>query len=394
MFGGSTALSGESVSPDKAPQIASVYACVTIIADTIASLPFNVYIETEQGSKVQKTHPLNRLLAKQPNEKYNSIDFRRALFTQLLLRGNAYVLPMRTGNAITGLELIHPDHVQVNYQYGKLTYTVYLNDKLKLELTPDQIIHIKAFTLDGYNGVSPITYARETIGSALSSAKHLAQYYGKGTVPQGTLATAGTLRDPEKLKQIGTAFDEAVKNGRTPVLTEGLAYSPITIPLRDSQFIETQKWTAEEICRIYRVPPHMVGMMEHGSYNNSIEAQSHNFIQYCLRPWVELVEMEFENKLLNNPNFHVEIDMTGLLRGDIQTQVQRHVSYWNVGAMNVNEIRRENGFPPIPGGEEFMKPMHMANQQDINNGKENNPQAGPTGASEAGRQEPVSETDW
>lgn len=264
---------------------------------------------------------------------------------------------------------------------------------MKLDLNPDQIIHIKAFTLDGYNGVSPITYARETIGSALSSVKHLAQYYGKGTVPQGTLATAGVIRDPEKLRAIGTAFDAAVSAGKTLVLTEGLDYKPITMPLRDSQFIETQKWTAEEICRIYRVPPHMVGMMEHGNYNNSIEAQSHNFIQYCLRPWVELVEMEFENKLLNNNMFHVELDMTGLLRGDIQTQVQRHVSYWNIGAMNTNEIRRENGFAPIDGGDEYMKPMHMNNQNDVSNGKENNPKAGPEAESEtdSGRQKPVSE---
>ena len=235
MFGGTGTNSGESVSPSNAPQVATVYACVTLIADTIASLPFNVYTETEEGDKIAKSHPLNKLISRRPNEKYNSIDFRRALIVQMLLRGNAYVLPVRNGTSLTELELIHPDHVQVNYQYGKLTYDVYLNDKLKLTLNNDQIIHLKAFTLDGYNGISPITYARETIGSALASNKHLALYYQKGTVPQGILQLDTTLRDPERLKQIGVQFDDAVKNGRTPVLTEGGEYKPITVSLRDSQ---------------------------------------------------------------------------------------------------------------------------------------------------------------
>jgi HK97 family phage portal protein len=384
MFGGTTTASGESVSPTNAPQVATVYACVTLISDTIASLPFNVYLKTEQGNKLYQSHPLDKLISRRPNEKYNSIDFRRALINQMLLNGNGYVLPLRTGNALTGLELVPADHVQVNYQYGNLTYDVYLNDKLKLTLNPDQIIHLKAYTQDGYHGISPITYARQTIGSSLAASKHLAQHYGKGGVPPGYLELNTTSKDPERLKQIGEQFDHAVKNGRTPVLTEGSKYNGITVSLRDSQYIETQKWTAEEICRIYRVPPHMVGMMEHGNYNNSIEAQNHQFIQYCIRPLVESIEEEFENKLLSNRDFCLELDMQALLRGDIQTQVQRHVSYYNIGAMNVNEIRKENALAPVVGGDVYFTPMHMGQPNDINNGKENNPTAGPEAESTAG----------
>ncbi len=377
IFGGTVTNSGVEISPDKAPQMAAVYACVTLIADTIAKLPFNVYIKTQNGQEISEGHRLNKILSKRPNPKYNAIDFKRAMMVNLLLRGNAYALPMRTGNIMGALELIPPDNVTVTYQNGKLTYTVFLDGRNSLELNADQIIHLKAYTFDGINGVSPVTYARETIGTGISASQTLAKHYGKGAVPAGYLVSGDTSRDPERLKAIGTQFDEAVKTGRTPVMPPGTEYKHLPVSLRDSQFIESSKWTTEEVCRIFRVPPHKVGMLEHGMYNNSIEAQNNQFVTDCIQFWVEYIELEFEEKLLSSPLYSLEMDMTSLLRGDTVTQVQRHVSYWNVGAMNVNEIRKENNLPPIEGGEEFMKPMHMANQNDINNGKTNNPKNGP-----------------
>jgi HK97 family phage portal protein len=376
LFGGSVTSSGEEISVEKAPQVAAVYSCVSLIADTIASLPFNVYEKTNNGLVIRENNQLNRLISKRPNEKYNAFDFRRAALTNMLLHGNCYILPMRTGTTLTELELIPPDNVVTEYRNGKLTYTIFLYGNRQLVLNPDQIIHLKAFTIDGYNGLSPITYARETIGSSLSANKHLAKYYGKGTVPPGILQLQGTIRDPERLKAIGQQFDGAVKEGRTPVVPEGAEYKGITMTLRDSQYIETQKWTAEEICRIFRVPPHKIGMMEHGVYNNSIEAQNHQFVTDCIRPLVEMIEEEFENKLINNNSLTVEMDFTNLMRGDISTQVQRHVSYWNIGAMSVNEIRQENNLPPVEGGDERHTPAHMAINGDVQNGKINKTESG------------------
>lgn len=315
LFGGTVTNSGVEISPDKAPQMAAVYACVTLIADTIAKLPFNVYIKTENGQELRETHPLNKLLSKRPNLKYNAIDFKRALVANLLLRGNAYVLPMRRGNMLDALELLPPDNVTVKYQNGKLSYTVYIDGSRTLELNADQIIHLKAYTLDGYNGISPVTYARETIGTGISASQTLAKHYGKGAVPAGYLVSGDTSRDPERLKAIGSQFDEAVKNGRTPVMPPGTEYKHLPVSLRDSQFIESSKWTTEEVCRIFRVPPHKVGMLEHGMYNNSIEAQNNQFVTDCIQFWVEYIELEFEEKLLSSPIYSLEMDMTSLLRG-------------------------------------------------------------------------------
>jgi len=379
LFGGTTTVSGEQVSSTNAPEVVAVYACVKLISDTIASLPFHVYEIQDYGKELKRTHPLDKLISKRPNVKYSSIDFRRAAIATMLLRGNAYILPIREGNYLKELELIDPDNVTVEYKNGELVYTVYIQANYSLKLKPDQIIHLKAFTLDGYTGLSPIAYAKETIGTAKSATKHLGQYYGKGTVPPGLLELRGVGKDPETLKKIGQQFDNAVKSGRTPVLPEGAEYKGITMSLRDGQFIETMKYSTEEICRLYGVPPHKVGVMEHGVYNNSIEAQNAQFVMDCIRPLVEMVEDEFENKLLNNSSLCVEMDIASLMRGDIQTQVQRDVSYWNIGAINVNEIRANMGLPPIDDGNEYFKPMHMSAKGDIQNGeinKESNKESG------------------
>ena len=120
---------------------------------------------------------------------------------------------------------------------------------------------------------------------------------------------------------------------------------------------------------MYLVPPHKIGHMEGAGYANSIEAQNAQFISDCIRPLVEVIEMEFSNKLLKGSSRFV-LDMKALMRGDIKTEVQRNVSYWNIGAMSANEIRRTEGLPPIEGGDEYNKPMHMASN-DQNNGEGN-----------------------
>ena len=356
--------------------MATVYACVDLISRTIATLPFQVYLKTEHGTELREGHPLNRLISRRPNEKYNSIDFRRAFVSSMLLHGNAYILPVREGNQLKALELIPNDNVVIDTSTGKLRYKIYIDGRYSLELNADQIIHLKAFTLDGINGISPISYARETIGTGIAASQHLAKHYGKGTVPPGLLQIQETIRDPERLKIIGGQFDDAVKNGRTPVLPGGAEYKGITTTLRDSQFIETMKWGKEEVCSIYQVPPHKVGMLDGGAQNNSIEAQNNQFLMDCIRPWVEIIELEFEEKLLSNNSFIVEMDMNSLLRGDTLTQVQRQVSLWNIGAINADEIRREWNLPPIPGGQEFFSPMHMSTQNDIQNGKINKENSG------------------
>jgi HK97 family phage portal protein len=379
LFGGTTTSAGESVSSTNAPKVATVYACVNLIADTIASLPFRLMRETEEGT-VYVPGLIDDLVRRAPNGDYNSYTFRKAMLTQLLLRGNAYVLPIREGNSLSGFELVDTDLVEVDTTDGVLRYQVHLTNGVKLRLKPSQIIHLKLWTLDGIQGVSPITYARETIGTSMAATKHLGSFYGRGATPKGILQIQGTIRDADRIRQIGQQFDARYageNSGGTAVLTEGAEYKPVAMSMRESQFLETLRFGVEEICRLYKVPPHKVGHMEGAGYSNSIEAQNAQFLTDCIRPLIELIEMEFTNKVLNG-NRHFNLDMRALMRGDIMTQVQRNVSYWNIGVISANEIRKEEGLPPIEGGDEFYTPMHQAVQNDVNNGQQGNTQ--PTAA--------------
>lgn len=368
LFGGTGTSAGENVSSTNAPKVAAVYACVNLIADTIASLPFRVYRETEEGS-VLAPGLIDDLARKAPNEYYNSFDFRKAMMTQLLLRGNAYILPMRRGTNLSGMELIDTDLVEIDTTSGDLIYHVHLSSGVRLRLEPSQIIHLKAWTLDGINGVSPITYARETIGTNMAATKHLGSFYGRGATPKGILSIQGTIRDADRVRQIGQQFDARYSGdngaGSTAILTEGAEYKPVAMSMRESQFLETLRFGVEEICRLYKVPPHKVGHMQNAGYSNSIEAQNAQFVTDCIRPLVEQIENEFSLKLLNG-NRRFNLDMKALTRGDIMTQVQKNVSYWNIGAISANEIRKSEGLPPIPDGDTFNKPMHMEPQNNEN----------------------------
>jgi HK97 family phage portal protein len=289
------------------------------------------------------------------------------MLTQLLLRGNAYVLPVRSGNNLAGLELIDTELVTVDTTSGELIYQLHLRNGINLRLNPNQLIHLKYWSFDGINGVSPIVYAKEIIGTSMAATAHMGGFYGNGGMPKGILQIQGTIRDADRVKQIGRQFDELNKEykGRTAVLTEGAEYKPVAANFQESQLIESLRFSVEEICRLYSVPPHKIGHMEGAGYANSIEAQNAQFVSDCIRPLIEVIEMEFTNKLLSG-NRVFQLDLKALMRGDISTEVQRNVSYWNIGVMSANEIRRIEGLAPIEGGDVYNKPKHMGSNEQQN----------------------------
>jgi HK97 family phage portal protein len=239
-----------------------------------------------------------------------------------------------------------------------------------MRLQPSQIIHLKAWTIDGINGLSPIIYAKETIGTAMAANKHLGGFYGNGAMPKGILQLDGSIRDVDRLRELGNQFDRrysGANSGKTAVLTAGAEYKPVSISMQEAQYIESMRFSVEEICRIFKVPPHKVGHLQGSSFNSSIEAQNAQFVSDCIRPLCEAIEMEFTNKLVTG-NLEFELDLKSLMRGDMLAQVQRNVSYWNIGAISANEIRKSEGLPPIEDGDEYNKPLHMSPTNDVQNG--------------------------
>jgi HK97 family phage portal protein len=369
LIGGTSTNAGENVNSNNAPTVSAVFACVSLISDTIASLPFHLYAESEDG-KTRVSSELDRLVSRKPSEAYNSYYWRQAIINSLLLRGNAYILPVRSRGRITALELIDTDLVTIDTTSGALIYSLYLPGGVTMRLQPSQIIHLKAWTIDGINGLSPIIYAKETIGTAMAANKHLGGFYGNGAMPKGILQLDGSIRDVDRLRELGNQFDRRYSgsnSGKTAVLTAGAEYKAVGISMQDAQYIESMRFSVEEICRIFKVPPHKVGHLQGSSFNSSIEAQNAQFVSDCIRPLCEAIEMEFTNKLVTG-NLEFELDLKSLMRGDMLAQVQRNVSYWNIGAISANEIRKSEGLAPIEDGDEYNKPLHMSPTNDINNG--------------------------
>jgi HK97 family phage portal protein len=204
----------------------------------------------------------------------------------------------------------------------------------------------------------------------MAANKHLGGFYGNGAMPKGILQLDGSIRDVERLKDLGRQFDQrysGANSGKTAVLTAGAEYKPVSISMQEAQYIESMNFSVEEICRIFKVPPHKVGHMQGSSQNASIEAQNAQFVSDCIRPLCEQIEMEFTNKLVTGV-LEFELDLKSLMRGDMMAQVQRNVSYWNIGAISANEIRKSEGMAPIEGGDEFNKPAHMSVTGDLQNG--------------------------
>jgi HK97 family phage portal protein len=369
LIGGTSTNAGENVNSNNAPTVSAVFACVSLISDTIASLPFHLYAESEDG-KTRVSSELDRLVSRKPSEAYNSYYWRQAIINSLLLRGNAYILPVRSRGRITALELIDTDLVTIDTTSGALIYSLYLPGGVTMRLQPSQIIHLKAWTIDGINGLSPIIYAKETIGTAMAANKHLGGFYGNGAMPKGILQLDGSIRDVDRLRELGNQFDRRYSgsnSGKTAVLTAGAEYKAVGISMQDAQYIESMRFSVEEICRIFKVPPHKVGHLQGSSFNSSIEAQNAQFVSDCIRPLCEAIEMEFTNKLVTG-NLEFELDLKSLMRGDMLAQVQRNVSYWNIGAISANEIRKSEGLAPIEDGDEYNKPLHMSPTNDIQNG--------------------------
>ena len=293
-MGGSTA--GKYVNERSAMQMTAVYSCVRILAEAVAGLPLHFYKYKEDGSKEKAIERgLYRLLHDEPNPEMSSFVFRETLMTHLLLWGNAYAQIIRNGKGeIVALYPLMPNKMQVDrdsdgklyYTYTRSTEESQLGRPDMVYLNPRDVLHIPGLGFDGLVGYSPIAMAKNAIGLAMATEEYGAKFFANGAAPSGVLEHPGTIKDPTRLRENWNAtFGGSGNSGKVAVLEEGMKYTPISISPEQAQFLETRKFQINEIARIFRVPPHMVGDLEKSSFSN-IEQQSLEFVKYTLDPWV------------------------------------------------------------------------------------------------------------
>ena len=362
--------SGKIVTERSAMQMTAVYACVRILSEAVAGLPLHLYRYNDEGGKEKALdHPLYRLLHDEPNPEMSSFVFRETLMTHLLLWGNAYAQIIRNGKGeivalyplmSNKMTVSRDENGQLYYTYQKSQDELPKDNNYTVVLHPYDVLHIPGLGFDGLVGYSPIAMAKNAIGLAIATEEYGSKFFANGAAPSGVLEHPGTIKDPARVRESWQAtFGGSGNANKIAVLEEGMKYTPISISPEQAQFLETRKFQINEIARIFRVPPHMVGDLDKSSFSN-IEQQSLEFVKYTLDPWVVRWEQSIQRILLTpeeKKTYFVKFNVEGLLRGDYQSRMSGYATARQNGWMSANDIRELENLDRIPseeGGDAYL----------------------------------------
>ncbi len=358
---------GVVVTDDSAMRFAAVHSCVRVLSEDIASLPLHLYQRTKDGGKERlRHHPLYEILHDRPNPEMTAVSFVQALMVNLLLTGNAYAfIEFSQAGQVMGLwpllsDIVEPyraDSGLIRYRAGQADLSAY------------EVLHIPGMSFDGLVGLSPIGYARESIGLGMAAEQFGSKFFRNGTHLGGVITDPGVMDDVqfERAKAQFGAMYKGLQNAHSiPILEKGATYTPIGIPPEDAQFLETRKFQRTEIAAIYRVPLHMIGDLEHATFSN-IEHQDLAYLQRSLLPWLVRIEQAMNTKLLTGNErrrLFVEHDTGNFLRGDTQSRMQAYATAIQSGIMSPNEARVKENLNPVEGGDVILLPMNMRPADD------------------------------
>lgn len=344
---------GVHVDHRTAEGVSAVYACVSAISETVASLPLDVYRDSENGREKAKDHPLFSLLHYAPNDWQTALEFREMLQRHVLLRGNGYARIVWDANGRPmALKPMHPDSVTVltNTATDRLLYD-YTDRYGKLtRLTQDDVLHLRFHSDDGILGRTPIQVARDTVGLALAEQTHGASMFAQGTKLSGVIQTPPATT-PEQARNIqqsfAAGFASVTNHGKTPVLPAGAEFKSVSMTLEDAEWIEARKLSVIEICRLFRVPPVIVQSMESANYSNSVEL-ARQFVTLTLRRHLTCWEQAINRLMLSAP-YYAEHNVEGLLRGDSTNRATFYQRGIEDGWLLKSEVRQMENLPKVEG---------------------------------------------
>jgi len=366
-FGGAATASGQTVNSDKAMSSVWVYACVKVLAETLASVPWNVHKNLpDGGQEVDKIHPLHSVLHDQPNHYQTSFEFREMLMGHTALRGNGYAEIIPTaGNPVSALIPLHPDRVRpfwapdktVAYDYQPLTGPSRV-------ILGHEMFHVRGLSFDGLAGLNPIHLHRETVGEDFAAQEYGARFWENDATPSGVLKKEGHFSSDEVATRVLKSWQAAqtgINRHKTALLEDGLEYDAIGLSHADAEYINSRGFSGLQIARIYRVPPHMIGILDRATFNN-IEHLTLGFIKFSMRPWFVRWEQATRRDLFTAAGQHThfnEFNAEGLLRGD--TKARRELYHGGIldGWLTRNEARKKENLNPITGLDEPLVPTNM-----------------------------------
>jgi HK97 family phage portal protein len=366
-FGGAATASGVSVTPATALQISTVYACVRVLAESVAMLPLILYNRRPDGGKERdESHPLFEVLHDRPNAWQTSFEFREMMMGHLALRGNAYaeIVPGQT-QVVAELLPLHPDRViPFRAPDGRIAYKHQSERGPERVLLQDEMFHLRGLSSDGVTGLSPIQLHRESLGLAVATQEHGARLFGNSARPDGVLTVPSVL-DEEAEKALIAGWERRHRGSanahRIDVLDGGMEWKQVGMTSEDAQFLETRKFQRGEIASIFRVPPHKIGDLERATFSN-IEQQSIEFVTDTLMPWLVRWEQAISRDLFSPESRRTrfaEFLVAGLLRGDQASRFTAYATARQWGWLSANDIRRLETLNPIEGGDVYLSPTNM-----------------------------------
>ena len=342
-----TSAAGERIDEWTALGVSAVLGAVSLLADSVASMPLRCYAIDKDGKRVMR--PLPDVLAN-PDPESNTYELIHQVVASLALHGNAYVKidRDRSGNMI-GLVPLHPYQMQV-MPTGDQTGRKYLH--LGNEMIREDMLHLRWFTPpQSLVGVSPLNQTRNLVGLSIAMDRHLAQFYGEGGTPSSVLETDQKLTlDQARIIQ-GTWEATHRRHRRPAVLSDGLKWRPITTSAADNEMIATREQLIRDIARIFRIPSHLIGASGDPQTYQNVEQASLNFLTHTIHPWLRRIEIAFSQIL--DAGDDVAFDTSTLLRVDALTRANVNLINVKMGARTPNEVRQIEGMEPYEGGDEF-----------------------------------------
>jgi len=371
-FGGNPSASGESVTEDTALKLSVVFSCVKILSETMGTIPLKVFKKTDTGKEPFFNHPLYKILYLQPNPEITSYHWKAMKMSNILLHGNHYCEIQRNrGGRIIALWPLPPNRVKMfRAEDKKIYYRVSINGAEDIDMPANKILHLKGLTLNGLEGLSVLSAAREAIGLGLAGQNSASVFFKNGSQLTGVLEHPGGkglgLSNPAA-KRIRKSWEEThtgiPQQHRIALLEEGMKFRAISISPQDSQLLESRKFSVVDVSRFFRVPLHKINNLEKAT-NNNIEHQSLEFVMDSISPYTVNFEQEYQIKIFLPSEFgsiYPKYILKGLLRGDIKTRYEGYNKAKNSGWMSADEIRELEDMNNLPDGlgKKYHIPMNM-----------------------------------
>ena len=355
------------VDADTSMSFSAVFACNRVLSETLASCPIFLYEKDGAGNRTQVTDTAEYgVLHYAPNAEMTPSQFKEFGMSNINLGGNLIAQKVLNLNGdLLELRPITWDRVRIDIDKntGRLLYFI---DGSTVPKTRDEILHIPGLTLDGYIGITPLSYAALTIDIGLSQDKFERNFYHNRASTSGIFQYPNELGDEafQRLKKDITKNYTGLSNAGVPMILEGGGqFKEVTMKLTDAQFIESKRFRIEDVCRVFRVPLHLVQDLTR-STNNNIEHQSLEFIMYTMLPWFKRWEENLNLQLLSpeakKRNRYFEFNISGLLRGDVKSRYEAYAQGRQWGWLSVNDIRRLENMNPIENGDRYLEPLNMS----------------------------------